>query len=282
MQRYQDEADHKLEEYRTHLEELVKERTQQITASIQYASYIQRSILPGAEVFEDFFTDHCVIWHPKDVVGGDLYWARQWGEGILLALGDCTGHGVPGAFMTMLATGALDRAQAEVEVGDVAAIISRMHQIIQNTQQGRLSESGTSDGLELGVCYIEKSQARLTFCGARFSLFVMRDNAVEEVKGDKSGIGYANAPQDLAFTTKVVDIQMDDQFYLTTDGYIDQIGGERRRGFGKKRFKTTILETAAQDMAAQRRILLDALERYQGKEERLDDISVIGFKGIAH
>ena len=168
----------------------------------------------------------------------------------------------------------------DIEVGDVAAVISRMHQIIQTTQQGRSSKSGTSDGLELGVCYVEKSKARVTFCGARFSLFVLRGNAIEEVKGDKSGIGYSNAPQDLAFAKKVVDIQPDDQLYLTTDGYVDQIGGERRRGFGKKRLKTKILEIAAQNMATQRQALLETLAHYQGDEERLDDISVIGFKSI--
>jgi PAS domain S-box-containing protein len=137
-----------------------------ISSSINYASKIQRSVLPPEESFSSDLKDHFVIWEPRDVVGGDIYWSRMWGDGILIILGDCTGHGVPGAFMTLIATGALDKALTEVPDGNVADLMQRIHQIVQITvgQHGEIGES--DDGLELGICYLDSSMNALTFVGS--------------------------------------------------------------------------------------------------------------------
>ena len=126
-----------------------------ITGSIEYATHIQRSVLPADKDFSDIFSDHFVLWQPRDGVGGDIYWNRVWGKGRLVILADCTGHGVPGAFMTLIATGALDRAQEDVDAGDVAGLVQRMHQLIQQFL-GQHAEEGTiDDGLDLGACYLD-------------------------------------------------------------------------------------------------------------------------------
>ncbi|MBT8004573.1 MAG: PAS domain S-box protein [Rhodospirillales bacterium] len=139
-----------------------------ISSSIDYASNIQRSVLPSDTLFTSLLSDHFVWWEPRDVVGGDIYWSRMWGDGFLIILGDCTGHGVPGAFMTLIATGALDKALTEVPNGNVADLMQRIHQIVQITvgQHGEIGES--DDGLELGICYLDSEMNELTFVGARF------------------------------------------------------------------------------------------------------------------
>jgi serine phosphatase RsbU (regulator of sigma subunit) len=249
-----------------------------ISSSIDYASRIQRSILPHRDSFSTVFSDHFIIWEPRDRVGGDIYWNRIWGDGVLVVLADSTGHGVPGAFMTLIATGALDRAQEEVSPGDVGKLLQRIHQRVQLTL-GQHMESGESDdGLELGACYLDAEQTNMTFTGARFSLFIDDGRDVAEIKGDKNGIGYRGIPYDQAFTNQRVKICPEHSFYLSTDGLTDQVGGEHCRMFGKKRFRKLISSLRDKTFAEQKVEILQALSAYQGDESRRDDVSIVGFK----
>lgn len=249
-----------------------------IHSSIEYASNIQRSILPPDDGFSLAFDDHFVIWEPRDVVGGDIYWNRKWGEGTLVVLVDCTGHGVPGAFMTMIATGSLDRAQEEVAPGEVGKLVHRMHQFVQTTL-GQHEEGGHSDdGLELGACYLEPDKAKLTFCGARFELYSVRNGEVAQLKGTRKGMGYRGIPVDQEYDETTIEVIPGTKFYMTTDGLIDQVGGEKRRSFGKKRFGELLLSVKDLPMAAQKERVLQSLTEYQGEEIRRDDVSIIGFR----
>ena len=249
-----------------------------IKSSIQYASRIQRSILPSAEVMKTLLPNHFVCWEPRDVVGGDIYWCRPWGEGVVTILGDCTGHGVPGAFMTLISYGALVQALAIVKPGDAASLISTMHGIIQQIL-GQDEEYGDSDdGLELGVCYLAKENKSLTFAGARFSLFYQdKGTDTVEIKGDKKGVGYRNIPKEIVFTNHLVETLPERRFIMTTDGMIDQIGGEKRRGFGKKRFVNLLNELQGSPIQEMGAGLYTALKEYQGDESRRDDVSMMGF-----
>lgn len=263
---------------RKEAEEQLEQAFSVISGSIDYAANIQRSILPHRDSFSTFFSDHLVIWQPRDRVGGDVYWNRIWGDGILIILADCTGHGVPGAFMTLIATGALDRAQDEVTPGDIAKLLQRMHQLIQLTL-GQHTGSGTSDdGLELGAVYIDGEQSNMTFAGARFSVFATDGTNTTETKGDKTGIGYRGVPYGVEFTTHTIPVGAEFSYYLASDGYTDQVGGEKARMFGKKRFKTELCAMHEKPMEEQARMLLDVLADYQGKQPRRDDVSIIGFK----
>jgi PAS domain S-box-containing protein len=251
-----------------------------ITSSIQYASRIQRSILPPDSAVGAVFSDHFVLWEPRDVVGGDVYWCTTWGDGVLLILADCTGHGVPGAFMTLISTGALDRAQTEVPEGDVAALVQRMHQLVQIVL-GQDAEQGESDdGLELGACYLIPGKATLEFVGARFSLFMAENGEVTELKGVKKGLGYRGVPLEQAYPGETVELRPGVGFYMTSDGLIDQIGGPKRRSFGKRRFRDLIVSVQELPLAEQRDRIVETLRTFQGDEERRDDVSVIGFTVI--
>lgn len=251
----------------------------QILDSIRYASRIQRAVLPGESVMKRAFPEHMVIWEPRDVVGGDIYWRRSWGEGSLLILGDCTGHGVPGAFMTLVANGALDLAMLRAAPGDPADLIGHMHRLMQAWLGQDSDEGDSDDGIELGACYLPPERTGLVFSGARFTLFHFDgEGEVQEVAGDKKGIGYRGVPHDMSFTNRHVAAPPVRRFYLTTDGMIDQVGGERRRGFGKKRFARLIASLAATPFHEQGKRFMEALSRHQGEEIRRDDVSVIGFR----
>ena len=177
-----------------------------IRSSIQYASRIQRSVLQTDHDLSALFTDHFIIWEPRDMVGGDIYWTRPWGDGSLVILADCTGHGVPGAFMTLIATGALDRALEEVPEGSLGQLIRRMHQLTQLTLGQHEVDGDSDDGLELGAVYLKSGGEVLTYVGARFGFFMVEGDRVEEIKGTKSGIGYRGIPFDQGYAETVLPI----------------------------------------------------------------------------
>ncbi len=251
----------------------------EIQSSIGYASNIQRSLLPATGEFLSVFDDHCMVWQPRDLVGGDMLWTRRWGDGTLLILGDCTGHGVPGAFMTLITTGALDRARHEVPAGDVSLLVRRLHQLVKTTLSQESGNGKADDGLELGACFIpDGTPETMTFCGARFSLFVVEAGAVREMRGGRKGIGYRAIPLDHTWLAERIAVQSGMAFYLVSDGVIDQIGGPKRRAFGRKRFVAALAAVAGQSMAEQARALIEALEAHQGNEPRRDDVSMVGFR----
>nr|CRH05981.1 membrane protein of unknown function[Include 3 copies of Extracellular solute-binding protein domain, HAMP linker domain and Sporulation stage II, protein E C-terminal] [Candidatus Magnetococcus massalia] len=274
-----------IDDYTNNLENKVKARTQElseaydvISSSIQYASRIQRALLPRKGMMEAFFDDHFVVWEPRDVVGGDLYWFESWGEGRLLILGDCTGHGVPGAFMTMIANGALEQALKELEPGCISELVAQMHRSVQISLGQHTEEGDSDDGLELGACYIPSDKEQLLFTGARFSLFYKDpDGEIVELKGDKKGIGYRGISLETEFTTHTLEVLSGRCFYMTSDGLIDQVGGEKRRGFGKKRFLRLVQALASQPLVEQGPAIKQALVEYQGAESRRDDLSLVGF-----
>ena len=250
---------------------------QVISSSIEYATNIQGSILPDPDKLKALFTDYFVLWEPRDRVGGDIYFMKPWGLGKVFALGDCTGHGVPGAFMTLIANGALEEATLETPPGETGMLLQRTHQLIQEAL-GQEKEKGTSnDGMEMGVCYLAPRNKKMVFAGARFSLFTVENGEVSEIKGDKKGLGYRGIPHNVSFTNHDVPVVGGPTYYMTTDGFIDQIGGEKRRSFGKRRFKNLILELEGVPMDQRRDRLFQALVEYQGDEKRRDDLAVAGF-----
>jgi PAS domain S-box-containing protein len=249
-----------------------------ISDSIDYASRIQRAMLPPPERLDAVLPEHFVLWEPRDRVGGDIYWAFPWGEGFLVILADCTGHGVPGAFVTLIASGALALARAEIQPGRLSELVQRMHQHVQTTL-GQNAEGGESDdGLELGAIYIGPDRRDVTFVGARFRAFVLDAGGLREIPGTRAGLGYRGIPQDQVYEARELVASPGTRIYITTDGLTDQIGGDRRRMFGKKRLKCLIEEVATLPLAAQKDRIIAALRAYQGDEIRRDDVSMIGLQ----
>ena len=248
-----------------------------ILQSLHYASRIQAAILPAREELASVTADHFLIWEPRDIVGGDFFWFQPINDGYAIIVGDCTGHGVPGAFMTLIAWGMLDRMLARAQSSNPSQVLTGLHRGVQSLL-GQDQDSGeTDDGLEAGVCFINPSKQEMTFAGARFSLWKARGDDVIEIKGNRTGLGYRRYPQEATFTNFTLPLDAKDAFYLTTDGLIDQIGGPRGRSFGKRRFQTLLKRNQGVPMQKQAESLQRSFKKFQGQQLRRDDLTVLGF-----
>lgn len=255
-----------------------------ILESLRYAGRIQSAMLPARTALAGVTADHLLIWEPRDIVGGDFFWLHRTQGGYLVLVGDCTGHGVPGAFMTLITVGVLERL-ARDRGNDARApsrLLSDLHRELQallGQDQGR--EGDTDDGLDAGLCLVDEAERKLVFAGARLSLWRARDGAIDEIRGDRGGIGYRRFATDLGFSDRAVDLDGRDAFYLATDGLIDQIGGPRRRAFGKRRFASFLAAHHPRPMPEQAAALSETLAGFQGREVRRDDLTVLGFAPLA-
>jgi PAS domain S-box-containing protein len=250
---------------------------QLILQSLRYASRIQAAILPAREVLASVTADHFLMWEPRDIVGGDFFWFQPINDGYAIIVGDCTGHGVPGAFMTLIAWGMLDRILARAPSGNPSQVLTGLHRGVQRLL-GQDQESGeTNDGLEAGVCFINPSKQTMTFAGAHLSLWKADQEDVIEIKGDRKGLGYRRYAKEATFRDITLPLGAKDAFYLTTDGLIDQVGGPRGRSFGKRRFRNLLKRNQGAPMQKQAESLQRSFKKFQGQQLRRDDLTVLGF-----
>ena len=273
--------DQKVQEKTKELESslLELEKTNMIVMdSIHYASRIQHSFLPEKEKMHQNLGEHFVIWNQRDVVGGDFYWMERVEQGTVVALIDCTGHGVPGSLMTMLAVPILDRLVREQQIHDPGEILSRLNRMLKQMLNKSQQELG-DDGLDIGVCFVPDEGDDLMFAGAGIPLFYARNGEVTEVKGARWGIGYRDTPEDQVYENHRVPILAETSFYMATDGITEQVGGrEKRMMFGKKRLKKLIESIHHHPKQEQRTLILEALMDYRGSEPQKDDMTCISFK----
>ena len=178
----------------------------------------------------------------------------------------------------MLASGALDRALRECPLGDPALLLQQINYSIKRSLGQEQADGKSDDGLEMAIVRVNPDIQRVVFSGARFSLFHTSADTTREIKGDKSGLGYRNVATAQTFTNHEMPYEASDRFYISSDGLIDQIGGERRRAFGKQRFVEMIESIRDQPCDAQRGMILKTISKFQGDESRRDDICIIGFR----
>lgn len=255
----------------------IKEKNVEIMDSIHYAKRIQNSILPINHEFIKVFDEHFTIWKPKDIVGGDFYWLKRFGNDFIIAIVDCTGHGVPGALMTMASNAILNYIVETKKWSDPAKIIKELNFMIKESLNKNSSNEGADDGLDIGICYV-KNNKEMIFAGAKISLYINNGREVREVKGDKKSVGYKKTDNSFQFKNNFIIIEKGDRFYLTTDGYIHQSGGAKNLPFGRKRFVSIIDKIYDCSLDSQKIAFEKELIDYMGAEEQRDDITVIGFK----
>ncbi|OQX17973.1 MAG: hypothetical protein BWK76_08930 [Desulfobulbaceae bacterium A2] len=256
----------------------LEEANRQVMDGITYARTIQRAILPMAEQTPAAVRDRLIIWKPKDIIGGDLFWLHTDGDDFLLAVADCTGHGVPGAVMTMVAVMALNRLVREYGPNDPALLLKKLNNTIRRTLNQDSPEARTDDGLDIALCRVEPGRSRILFAGARLGLYLAADGLVEEIPGDRQSVGYRSSNPDFSFTVREVVLQPGMAVYLATDGLWGQAGGERGLPWGKTRFKALLAANHSRPFVEQRTALLAGFARYKGEQEQRDDITVIGFR----
>jgi len=253
--------------------------------SIEYAALIQSALIPDNNVIRKYFQDQFVIWHPKDTVGGDIYLfeeLRHDGECLLMVI-DCTGHGVPGAFVTMLVKAIERQVTAKInhnkdEIVSPAKILSvfnkNMKQLLKQENKSSISNAGF-DGQ---VLYYNKKDKIIKFASAKNELFYYKNDEIQVIKGNKHSVGYRDSDANYEFTEHTLAVEKGLTLYLTTDGYIDQNGGKKGFPFGKKRFKKMLEEIHNEKMADQQEEFIYTLAEYQNGHETNDDITVIGLK----
>ncbi|MDA7848187.1 PAS domain S-box protein, partial [Sulfurospirillum sp.] len=253
--------------------------------SIEYASLIQHALIPQRNLFQKYFNDYLTIWQPKDIVGGDIYLfeeLRNENECLLMVI-DCTGHGVPGAFVTMLVKAIERQITSNIinsdEVVSPAKILSIFNRNMKHLLKQNHEYSLSNAGFDGGIIYYNKAENIIKFAGAETPLFYFDANdKFKTIKGNRHSIGYKKSNIDYEFTEHIIKVKSGMKFYISTDGYFDQNGGEKGFPLGKSRFKKMIEHNYKETFEKQKEILTENLKIYQDDEERNDDITLIGFE----
>ena len=249
--------------------------------SIIYAKRIQESMLPPATDIKHYFSDGFVLYMPKDIISGDFYTINSVHvdrvEKILVAAADCTGHGVPGALMSMMAISLLNEIVSKEHVSDTAEILNKLRtNVVKSLHKGK-AEKVSNDGLDIALCMIDKKNMKAEFAGANRPLYLMRNQELEMIRGDKMPIGNF-VTQNKSFQKVEFDLKPDDRIYLFTDGYTDQFGGSANRKYMNKRFRDLIMENHLLTMEQQEQNFRNTHNEWKGERAQLDDILVIGIE----
>jgi serine phosphatase RsbU (regulator of sigma subunit) len=275
---YTDELEHKVQERTQELvavNEQIAHAHKQIGDSIQYASLIQNAILPNDELARTLQEEYFVLWRPRDVVGGDFYVFRAHEKGCLLGVVDCAGHGVAGAFMTMIAHSAINVAIDTLGIDDPAALLNRMDEKIREMLHADPRYATVATNMDAGLAYLDFATQSVTFAGAKISLYWCDGTEVSEIKGARQAVGGKRQPE---FSNTKAPLDPRVTWYLTTDGLLDQAGGAKGFSFGNARFEELMLRHAGRPFAEQKEAFAAELADYQGERSQRDDITVLSFR----
>jgi len=260
---------------------VIEIKSKEILSSIAYAKRIQNAILPSEDRMKDLLGDYFVLYKPKDIVAGDFYWVEEVNGSILFAAADCTGHGVPGAMVSVVCSNALNRVVHEDKLSNPGNILDKATELV--IEQFEISKTETvvnlpeetiKDGMDLALCCIKGR--KLSYAGANNPLWIIRDGGLIEVKGTKQPVG--NFPYHLPFENHEFDLLKGDTVYVFSDGYVDQFGGGKGKKYKSKAFKELLLSIQSQSMEHQKVSIDTAFENWRGDLEQIDDVCVIGIK----
>lgn len=256
-----------------------------IRDSIEYASLIQGAIIPSTDLFRNYFKDYFLLWYPKDIVGGDIYFfskLRDDDEALLMVI-DCTGHSVSGAFVTMIVKAIERNIVSSImnnKEGGVspANILSIFNKSMKHLLKQYTNESLSDVGFDAQILYFNRKDKIVKYAGARNPIFYIQNNKLKTINGDRSSVGYVKSKIDFKFTEHIIDISTPTTLYISTDGYWDQCGGKKKLPFGKVRLKRLIEEINTEELSNQQTIFLDTLHKYEKGMVRNDDITFIGLQ----
>ncbi len=257
-----------------HQKILVEAKNKEIYDSIAYAKRIQDAILPPPEFVSETLGDSYILYLPKDIVAGDFYWIEKVKDWIIFAAADCTGHGVPGAMVSVVCHNALNRAVREFGQYEPAKILDKTRELVIETFER--SQSNVKDGMDIAVCALNRSKGELLFSGANNSLYLVQKDELSEVKGDKQPIGKfeTNRP----FSQHKISVSVNDLIVILTDGYADQFGGEKGKKFKNQAFKNLLLQVHSKSMAEQLKEVEGTYLTWKSDFEQVDDVCVIGLR----
>ncbi len=258
--------------------EEIKEKNQKISDSLRYASTIQKAVMPSHKAMQDNFKGSFVINKPHSIVSGDFYYLKKKNDKIIFALSDCTGHGVPGGFMTMLGITLLNQIYSEDKlVSPEIALDMMRYGVIKSLHQSTDSNMiGNQDGMDMILCILDTKTLLLKFASAKQSLLLARGCKIQKFNGDKMPVGIYSSMKD--YTLHEVQLQKDDILYYYTDGVIDIFGGEKEKRLLSKGLKQIIYSCCDKNIESQREIIQNKLKEWQGDKEQIDDMLMIGLQ----
>lgn len=257
--------------------EEIQEIHDQLKDSIKYARRIQLSLLPENKELLTAFPNSFIFYSPKDIVSGDFYWFAEKDNKKILATVDCTGHGVPGAFMTVLASTLLNNIVLEGQITDPNLIITLLDQKVQQHLHQNEMEMGSADGMDIALCTIDESKLEVSFTGAKLPMYYVHNNVLEEVKGDRFSVGSSQVP-DKYFKSQKIKVKKGDTLYFSSDGFQDQFGGVQGKKFMKAKFRDLLIDIYPYPMEEQYNRINKTYHEWKNGCEQTDDILVVGIR----
>ena len=266
---------------------VIEHKNREITDSIMYASRIQQGILPDAEEIKSLLPNSILFYRPRDIVSGDFYWMKQlkgsnkigFDDLIGIVVADCTGHGVPGAFMSFIGSTILNQTLNNKKVEGPASALNYLNEQLPLTLKSKIKTGQINDGMEAGICVINKTSNKLHFAGANLNLIHIRNGVVNEIKGDKHSIGL-NIEQQKTFTDNEIQLEKGDCIYMFSDGYPDQFGGPKGKKYKYKNLLSFLTANSTLSSEEQLQKLSDNFDNWKGNLEQLDDVLLFGLKVV--
>jgi serine phosphatase RsbU (regulator of sigma subunit) len=266
------------------LEDKVKERTaeieaqkEEITSSIAYASRIQMAMLPANDLFKYVFPDYFILFKPRDIVSGDFYWIGEDEKHIFFTVADCTGHGVPGAFMSTLGISALNEIITNYKDLKASMVLNLLREKTKTSLHQTGKEGEATDGMDLAFCVLHKNRRLLEYAGAYNPLFIVHGGELKEYKGDRMPIGIHYGEKE-SFTNHEIKVKKGDVIYIFSDGFSDQFGGSEGGKYKKFNLKKLLAKICHKSMGEQLTILEDEFQKWKGDSDQVDDVTIIGVR----
>ncbi len=281
-----EEQKSKIEEQRDSLmdqHQYIQKQNKEITDSIRYAERIQKALLPDPGILKEYFSDCFVLYEPRDIVSGDFYWITEKNDKIILVTSDCTGHGVPGGFMSVLGITCLNEVLNEFnnKTKDpslhAAIILEMLTEHVVAALQQKFTDSGVKDSMDMTVCIFDRNKNEMEFAGANNPVYIIHNGSLAIYKGTKMTVGL-NPGRKKKFSNQTIPLSKDDVIYCFSDGYIDQLGGKKTKTFQSVQFQNLLLKIHKKSCKEQQNILSKEIYKWKGDNEQTDDMLVLGVK----
>jgi len=263
------------DETKQYVEYLRQQR--EIAESLKYASYIQQALFPNEALISRLMPEHFIYYQPREMVSGDFYYVSGHQNMVFLAVGDCTGHGVPGAFMSLLGITFLNQVISRGNIHGAASILNLLREFVMHALSQTGEDTEQKDGIDLALCILDSRTNEMDFAGAFNPVYIVRNQHLYEIAGDKMPVG-VGAEEEKAFTSHTFALEDQDTLYLFTDGYADQFGGKGGKKFKYKSFRELLLNGSQLTMPEQKNRLMTTFNDWKGNQRQLDDVLVCGFR----
>jgi serine phosphatase RsbU (regulator of sigma subunit) len=254
-------------------------------SSIKYAERIQKAVLSNEQKFKSILPDSFVFYQPKDIVSGDFYWIERVStteknpKGLIVyATADCTGHGVPGAFVSIICNNLLKLGKTQANVNTPAEALDFTNSEINKILNSEFTEDALRDGMDVALCAIDPTRKVLYFAGAKNGVCIVRKGELIEFKGDRKAIGYQERQTDIPFTNHTIPLEPGDMIYTFSDGYMDQFGGPESKKYSSRRLKELLVAIAEEPLMHQQAVLENSFDIWKDETPQLDDVLVIGVR----